>query len=58
MNIDKKLFPAPKPSYTEKRFENDDCVKMVKITTIDVFHSISNKSNLFNFKPNNNALLI
>lgn len=43
MNIDKKLFPDPKPSYNEERFLDDENVKLIKITTVDVNRKMNNK---------------
>lgn len=39
MNIDKKLLPAPKPSYTEQHFDDSETARLIKITTIDVLNS-------------------
>ncbi|EAS02647.1 hydrolase of the alpha/beta superfamily protein (macronuclear) [Tetrahymena thermophila SB210] len=47
MSLEKKLFPAPKPSYSEERFQDDECVKLIKITTVDVNHQIINKDSSF-----------
>jgi len=36
MNVDKKLLPAPKQSYNEDMFNEEDTVKLIHITTINV----------------------
>lgn len=48
MNVDKKLLPAPKQSYNEDMFSEEDTVKLIHITTINVHQQNFTKGKMQN----------